>query len=298
MNEFAKTRPALEAGTVIQLTPSTTIVQGRTWQCNCIVVRKGNHALAGDGSWNPADVATIASMVEGLDTHLLITHGDIDHCTCIGACRQARVVGSPGTEARIASGSAGHDLKNEATKWGLAFEGEPRIDLVVKPDERVRLGEWMVRTVEATGHAGDGTAYLIEEEGIFLVGDYLMASQHPMVWWSLRHALRTTERLLKTMESTDLQWVVPGHGPALTAAQAKAIAEEDIVYLDKVERAANDAQRLGYTKREWHLAVESVPVPRPCAPDIEMLCPRLLNAAATFRDRKVDGNLPWVMDMA
>ncbi|MGE3307359.1 MAG: hypothetical protein AB7I52_15495 [Rhizobiaceae bacterium] len=58
--------------------------------------------------------------------------------------------------------------------------------------------------MEAAGHAGDGTAYLIEEEGIFLVGDYLMASQHP----------------------------------------------------------------------------------------------RLINAAATFRDREVDGNLPWVMDMA
>ena len=27
------------------------------------------------------------------------------------------------------------------------------------------------------------------------------------------------------------------------------------------------------------------------APDVEMLCPRLINAAATFRDRGVDGNL-------
>ncbi len=298
MNDLAKIRPALEAGTIIQLTPSTTLVQGKIWQCNCIVVRKGRHALAGDGSWNPADVETIASMVDGLDTHLLITHGDIDHCTCIGACRHARVVGSPVTANRVASGSAGHDLKTEAAKWGLSFPGEPRIDLTVEPDQRVQLGEWTVRTIEAAGHAGDGTAYLIEEEGIFLVGDYLMSSQHPMAWWSLRHALRTTERLLRVIETTDMEWIVPGHGPALSPAQAREVAEQDIAYLDRVDRVADEAQRLGYTKREWHLAVESVPVPRPCAPDIEMLCPRLLNASATFRDRETDGNLPWIMDMA
>jgi hypothetical protein len=84
----------------------------------------------------------------------------------------------------------------------------------------------------------------------------------------------------------------------LTRADAEIIAQQDLTYLAEVDRAADEARRLNYTKREWHLAVESVPVPRPCAPDVEMLCPRLLNAAATFRDRGVDANLPWIMDMA
>jgi hypothetical protein len=29
-----------------------------------------------------------------------------------------------------------------------------------------------------------------------------------------------------------------------------------------------------------------------------MLCPRLLISAATFRDRHVDGHLPWVLNIA
>jgi glyoxylase-like metal-dependent hydrolase (beta-lactamase superfamily II) len=291
-------RPALRKGRVSRLTPNVSLIQGTTWQCNCIVVRKGKNALAGDGFWNPMDVDTLAEMVEGYNTHLLITHGDIDHCTCIGRCTSARAVGAPATAARVRSGSAGHDLKLESAKWGLTFAGEPRIDLEVRPPECVRLGEWTVRTFEAAGHAGDGTAYLIEEEGIFLVGDYLMASQHPIVWWSLKEAYRTTERLLGAIRKFDFEWVVPGHGPVLTRADAEIIAQQDLTYLAEVDRAADEAQRLNYTKREWHLAVESVAVPRPCAPDVEMLCPRLLNAAATFRDRGVDANLPWIMDMA
>lgn len=291
-------RPVLAKAQVMQVGANTTLLQGRTWQCNCVVIKKNGHALAGDGSWHPADIELLAEMVEGHDTHLLITHGDIDHCSCIGRCKHARAVGAPATAERIRSGSAGHDLKVEARKWGLKFAGEPRIDVEVRPSERVRLGEWTVNTVEAKGHSGDGTAYLIEEEGLFLVGDYLMASQHPMAWWSVREARLTTERLLNTIGRFDLSHVVPGHGPILTPAEAVRIGEEDMVYLTAVERAADEAMRLKYSKREWHLAVESVPVPRPCAPDIEMLCPRLINVASTFRDRGLDGNLPWVMDMA
>lgn len=289
---------ATDAATVIDLSPSVKVVQGRLWQCNCLVVKKGNDVIAGDASWNPGDVAQVADMLEGTNAHLLITHGDIDHCTCIGACRHAKVWGSPATAERIRTGSAGHDMHIEAEKWGFKFVGDPRIDVEVEAGSRVQIGPWHVRTFEAAGHAGDGLAYLIEEEGIFLVGDYLMASQHPMVWWSLNAALKTTERLLAVMESSDLKWVVPGHGPILSPSEAIKIAKEDIVYLEKVNSVADEAKRNGYSKREWHLAVERVPVPRPCAPDIEMLCPRLLNAAATFRDRDVNGNLPWVMDMA
>ena len=81
-------------------------------------------------------------------------------------------------------------------------------------------------------------------------------------------------------------------------SEARAIGEQDIAYLERVETAADDAHRAGVSPREWLLAVQSVEVPRPSDPDIEMLCPRLLAAAATFRDRGVDGILPWLINMA
>lgn len=276
---------ALNPGRTIPLSPAATLIQGVVWQCNCVVIRKDGHALAGDAIWSHHDLAVLTGMIADHDTHLLITHGDIDHCSCIGACPHAKSVGAAATAERIASGSAAKNLRAEAAAWGLQFEGEPRIDVVVKADARVPLGKWHVRTVEAAGHAGDGMAYLIEEESLFLVGDYLMASQHPMVWWSLREARRTTERLLETIEKHRIERIVPGHGPFLSHAEALTVGRQDLAYLAEVERIADDAQRKGYARREWEIAVMDVPVPRPCASDIEMLCPRLLNARATLRDR-------------
>lgn len=283
----SNTRSAPPPGRVIELSPTVTLIQGVVWQCNCVVIRKDGHALAGDAIWSERDLHVLSGMVAHLDTHLLITHGDIDHCCCIGACADAKAIGSRATAERIASGLALKNLRAEAAEWGLKFVGEPRIDLVVEADRRVALDKWHVRTVEAAGHAGDGMAYFIEEESLFLVGDYLMASQHPMVWWSLREARRTTDRLLEAIEKYSIDRVIPGHGPWLSRAEALAIGEQDLSYLREVERVADDAQRKGCSRREWQLAVMAVPVPRPCAPDIEMLCPRMLNAMATLRDRSI-----------
>lgn len=300
-SEATTSRLALRPATIVELSPSVTHIQGATWACNCVVVKKGRHAIVGDAFWSHLDVATMRELLDGYDTHILITHGDIDHVSAIGACPDATVIGGPATAERVASGSAGHDLEMESGRWGLKFVGEPRVDRIIKPGERTKLGEWHVTTVEAAGHAVDGLAYVIEEEGLFLVGDYLMASQHPMTWWSFREARRTTERLLRTLDvldRVDLEWVVPGHGRVLSVPEARTVGEQDLAYMEEVERVSDEAHREGVTSREWQLAVYSIPVPRPCAPDIEMLCPRLINIAATFRDHDFDGHLPWKMDMA
>ena len=64
-------------------------------------------------------------------------------------------------------------------------------------------------TVEARGHAVDGLGYVLREEGIFVVGDYLLSAMYPLVWWSLTEALRSTYRLLETLDRFDLRWLVP-----------------------------------------------------------------------------------------
>ena len=300
-SQAVESRPAIRPANIQELSPSVTHVQGATWQCNCVIIKRGSSAIVGDAFWNPRDVETMARLLDGYDTHVLITHGDIDHVSAIGACPHATVVGSPATAERVASGSAGEDLAREAARWGMEFVGEPRVDRIVKPGERVKLGAWHVTTVETAGHAVDGLAYVIEEEGLFLVGDYLMAYQHPMTWWSFREGRRSTERLVRTLdtlERVDLEWVVPGHGQVLSVAEARAVGEQDLAYMEEVERVSDEAFREGVSSREWLHAVYSVPVPRLCAPDIEMLCPRLINVAATFRDRDYGGHLPWKMDMA
>jgi glyoxylase-like metal-dependent hydrolase (beta-lactamase superfamily II) len=285
-------------GKINKLSSSVTHVQGAIWECNCIVVKSGEAALVIDACWSRHDLDTVAESVSGKDTHLLVTHADIDHVCSAAILHEASVVAGPRSKERVASGAAGRDLVGEARKWGLALPGDLRVDQVVEAGTEVRLGQFTVATVEARGHAIDGLGYVLREEGLFAVGDYLMRSQYPMVWWSFSEARRTTERLLQALDEFDLDRVVPGHGPLLSVADARQIGTEDLAYMEQVEQVADEAERQQASPREWLLAVQSVEVPRPAAPDIEMLCPRLLNVAATFRDRHVDGELPWAINMA
>ncbi|MQA09026.1 MAG: MBL fold metallo-hydrolase [Pseudonocardiaceae bacterium] len=292
------TAKATTPGRRTELSPTVTHVQSTVWQCNCITIRRPDHAVVIDSCWNSHDIEAVRDSIGGTTTTLLITHADIDHVCSVGFFPDAHVVMSPEGAARLADGSASRDLAVEGAKWGLDLRPNLRVDQVVGPDERFTVGDLHVSTVGARGHAFDGLGLFIEEEGLFAVGDYLMKSQHPMVWWSLTEARRSTERLLAAVGRFDPRWVVPGHGPILTPQEAIAVGEADLTYLEEVERVADEAHHAGVSPREWHLAVESVPVPRPCAPDIEMLSPRLLNVAATFRDRGVDGELTWTLNMA
>ncbi|GGA71098.1 hypothetical protein GCM10011490_22190 [Pseudoclavibacter endophyticus] len=285
-------------GILSELSPTVTHLQGTVWQCNCILIHRGDHAVLIDSCWNDHDVQVMRDRAGDVPTTLLVTHADIDHICSVGFFPDARVVLSPEGAERLANGSAEHDLAAESAKWNLDLKPRLRVDQIVGPAERFMVGGLHVRTVAARGHAYDGLGLFIEEEGLFAVGDYLMKSQHPMVWWSLSEARRSTERLLEAIESFQPERVVPGHGPLLSADEASEVGEADLAYFEEVERVADEAHRAGLSPREWHLAVESVPVPRPCAPDIEMLAPRLLNAAATFRDRGVHPELTWTMDMA
>jgi glyoxylase-like metal-dependent hydrolase (beta-lactamase superfamily II) len=284
--------------TETSLSERVTHIQNDVWACNCIVVARGDDAIVVDACWSPEAVERARDRVAGLSTNILITHADIDHICGVGAMPDATVVMCERSAERVRDGSAGRDIVNEAAKWSMEFPWDVRVDRVVEADSRIDVGPFVVHTVEARGHAVDGLGYVIEEEGLFAVGDYLMSSQHPMVWWSLSEARRSTERLLEAIDRFDLRLVVPGHGPLLSVDEAKTIGAEDLAYFEAVEKAADDAQRSGVSPREWHVAVESVPPPRPAPPDIEILCPRLLNVAATFRDRQRDGRLPWLIDMA
>ena len=88
------------------------------------------------------------------------------------------------------------------------------------------------------GHAPDCMA--IHAENHLLVGDYPLAREIPFVD-NLAEYHRTLKRLL-TLIAPAIDTVIPGHGPALSAADARRIAREDLRYLDRIARCAG-AQR-------------------------------------------------------
>lgn len=290
-----------DLGKLIRLSETVAVMQGFQWQCNNLVVRKDGHALTGDSSWNPNDLEVVADMVKDHDTHFLLTHADIDHACTIGSFDHAKVVACPLSNERVEDGTAALDVRVESAKWDLEFKGEPRVDMVVNPGDRIKLGVWNVTTFDTPGHAlykGDGIAYLIEEEGVFMVGDYLSDNHHPMIWHSINEARDTVAHLIDIIQTRDMQHIVSGHGSVHNVEQAIAVGKADHEYLSEVARVAAYCAKNKLTHREWHMAIESVPTPRRNEPDIGLLCPRLINAASSFADHNIDPDLPWVMDMA
>jgi glyoxylase-like metal-dependent hydrolase (beta-lactamase superfamily II) len=285
------------AQSVTDLGSGVTHFQAVTWRCNCIVVIEGGEAVVIDACWTPAEIGRVCRHVAGLSTHLLVTHADPDHVCGVDYMPDATVVMGQRSALRLADGSAQRELRAEAARWGLDTSAALRVDRVIEADTEVDFGSVRVATVEARGHSSDGLGYVLLERGIFAVGDYLSTSMSPLIWSSVSDARRSTERLLTELDRHDIELVVPGHGPLLTVAEARRIGEQDVAYLDSLNDAADAAHGAHATKRDWLVAVHSVQPPRATDDDLDIFCPRLLNAAATFRDRGVEDELPWQLSL-
>jgi glyoxylase-like metal-dependent hydrolase (beta-lactamase superfamily II) len=170
--------------------------------------------------------------------------------------------------AEIVAGSEPLELIGKrAATYGLTIEGKPRVDRVLVVGNAHRIGPFVVETVALRGHTDDGTAYRIRELDLLAVGDHLSAAEFPFV--SIASEYRTTlASLIELLENDPPAYVAPGHGPALTAAQAMAIAEADLTYL----RALRDAVAMSRDDRaRARSAALAVRLPRPAPDDLAQM---------------------------
>jgi glyoxylase-like metal-dependent hydrolase (beta-lactamase superfamily II) len=261
--------------------------QAPLWQTNTVLAVAGGDALVCDPAWEPAEIDAVAAAARrpGGPVHLLVTHSDYDHVCGIGSFPGATVVAGEETAEAIRSGAAGQALAEAGAEWGLDWPGKLRVDRVAAAGETLELGPFRVESIEARGHVGDGRAWVLLEQGILLPGDYLSAMTYPFVLDSLARAATAIERLLAAIERHALRWVVPGHGPALTPAQAREVGESDLAYLGRVAAAAAEARANGLSPGHALVAVfGAVEPPRPTTDDFEVFGLRALNARAALRE--------------
>jgi len=120
--------------------------------------------------------------------------------------------------------------------WGYAWPADVR---GLDDSGHFRIGGLDFETFLIPGHHPDCMA--IRAENHLLVGDYLSPCEIPFVD-NLMEYRRTLQRLL-TLIISDVERVIPGHGPSLSAGDALSIAREDLRYLDDIARCteSNDA---------------------------------------------------------
>jgi glyoxylase-like metal-dependent hydrolase (beta-lactamase superfamily II) len=122
----------------------------------------------------------------------------------------------------------------------------------------VELGERELELHPAEGHTADGMAVFDRARGVLVVGDYLSDVEIP--WISASGSLadyRTTlARLAPLVEAAAT--VVPGHGAAHQRDVALRLLEEDLAYLDALERGEERLPEGRATKAQRTIHAENV----------------------------------------
>lgn len=98
----------------------------------------------------------------------------------------------------------------------------------------IELGPEELELHPADGHTPDGMAVMARWCRVLCVGDYLSGVEIPMVEAGLGDYRSTLARLAPLVEAAET--IVPGHGPSHGREEALRILDEDVDYLDALER--------------------------------------------------------------
>jgi glyoxylase-like metal-dependent hydrolase (beta-lactamase superfamily II) len=180
---------------------------------------------------------------------LLATHADWDHLLGRIAFPEASLGCGETTFRRLAAepGDAQRHLRDfdedhyVDDRPPLALGGVQSLPVPGKlslgAEERGRELELHV----ADGHTADGTAFYIPWLGVLVCGDYLSPVEIPWISpdGSAEAYLATLARLRELIGRAET--IVPGHGRPLNRAEATALLDEDVAYLEALIEAGEAA---------------------------------------------------------
>lgn len=256
---------------VVAVHPDALVVTSRMWQTNAVLLRAARAegpegAAAGDataeGGPSEADDARAAAEAMLVDSPyfpdeldalpalaletgfevaaLLATHADFDHllgrlafpelALGVGETTAARLRAEPGAAQReLRDADAEHYVgRDRPLSLGATQE--------LPVPGRLELGGEELELHPASGHTSDGMAIVARHAGLLLCGDYLSDVEIPVIspGGSLESYRATLARLAPLVEPSE--HIVPGHGAPLGRERALEVLDEDVDYLDTLER--------------------------------------------------------------
>ena len=169
---------------------------------------------------------------------LLATHADWDHLLGRFAFPGVALgVGSTtGERLRAEPGAAQRELRDADAEYYVTRDAPLSLGSyqVLPLPGFVEVGEVELELHPTAGHTVDGTAFLARSAAVLVCGDYLSDVEIPMVGTSIADYRATLARLAGLVEEIDT--VIPGHGAPHARDDALRILDEDVDYLDALER--------------------------------------------------------------
>jgi glyoxylase-like metal-dependent hydrolase (beta-lactamase superfamily II) len=221
------------------------VVTSRLWQTTATAVRAGDggEAFLVDSPYFPDELELLPMLLEQagfVPSGLLATHADWDHllgrfafpglALGVGSSTAERLRGEPGAAQRALRDADADYYVTRPTPLALgSYQSLPVPGIVQIGDEEIEMHP-------TGGHTGDGTAFLARWVRLLVCGDYLSDVEIPMIspGGSVADYRATLARLAPLVEASES--VVPGHGAPHDRERALLILDEDLEYLDALER--------------------------------------------------------------
>jgi glyoxylase-like metal-dependent hydrolase (beta-lactamase superfamily II) len=213
------------------------------WQTNAAALRAGGEAMLLDSPYFPDELEALPGLLAGAGFEpdaLLATHADFDHLLGrLAFPGLALGLGEPSVERlHQEPGAAQRALRDHDGEWYVERPAPLALGQVqgLPVPGSVELGPEELELHPADGHTADGLAVMARWCGVLCAGDYLSPVEIPMVspGGSLEAYRATLARLAPLVEAADT--VVPGHGAPQARDAALRILDEDVDYLDALER--------------------------------------------------------------
>ena len=234
----------------VSVNPDAIVVTSLLWQTNATAIRAGDEAMLVDSPYFPDELELLPTVLaqSGFEpSALLATHGDWDHLLARMAFPDLSMGLAEATMLRIRErpGEAQRHLR-EADAENYVRRPRPlalgQTQSLPVPGH-LGLGEHELELHPAEGHTPDGIAVLAPWLGLLVCGDYLSDVEIPMLndGGSVEEYRATLARLAPLVEGAET--VVPGHGSPSPRERALELLDEDLSYLDALERG-DDKPRL------------------------------------------------------
>jgi len=213
------------------------------WQTNAVALRAGDESMLVDSPYFPDELEALPGLLAGAGFEpdaLLATHADFDHLLGrLAFPGLALGLGEPSV-ARIhrEPGAAQRTLREHDEEWYVERPAPLALGQVqgLPVPGSVEVGSEELELHPADGHTEDGLAVMARWCGVLCAGDYLSGVEIPMIspGGSLAAYRATLARLAPLVDAADT--VVPGHGAPNGRDGARRILDEDVTYLDGLER--------------------------------------------------------------
>jgi glyoxylase-like metal-dependent hydrolase (beta-lactamase superfamily II) len=225
---------------VVSVHRDAIVVTSRIWQTNAVALRAGGEAMLVDSPYFPDELEALPGLLAGAGFEpdaLIATHADFDHVLGrLAFPGLALGLGEPSVERlHREPGAAQRELRDHDARFYVERTGPLALGQVqtLPVPGSVELGDEEIELHPADGHTADGMALFARWCGLLCPGDYLSNVEIPMVV-SLSDYRATLARLAPLVEAAET--VVPGHGAPHDRDAALRILDEDVGYLDALDR--------------------------------------------------------------